>query len=77
MDDEAELTDFVSEAQQVLAVDQPEQSDDEAKKEDEECISEGSFSDEPTESSSSINSSTPVSDEDSVEYSSCSPVPPP
>ena len=71
------MSDFVSGAQQLLAVEQPEQSDDEVKKEEEECISECSFSDVPTESSSSINSSTPGSDEDAAEYSSCSPTPAP
>jgi hypothetical protein len=77
MDDEAELTDFVSGAQQLLAVEQTEQSDDEIKKEDEECTSECSSSEVPTESPSSINSSTPGSDEDASEYSSCSPIPAP
>jgi hypothetical protein len=77
MDGEAELSDFVLGAQQLLAVEQPEHSDDEVRTEEVECISQCSFSDVLTESSPSINYSTPGSDEDAAEYSSCSPTPAP
>ena len=64
MEGDTDLSDFVAGATELLAVEQSEHSDDEVKKEDEECTSQCSFSDVPTESSSSINSSTPGSEEE-------------
>ena len=70
MEGDSDLSDFVAGATELLAVEQSEHSDDEVKNEDEECTSQSSFSDLPTESSSSINSSTPSSEEEFADYSS-------
>ena len=77
MGGDSELHDFVSEAQQLLSVEEPEGLDVEAPKVEDEDSSLHSFSDAPTECSSSFNSSTSGSDENVSVNSTCPPTPAP